>query len=70
MNLSDIYMLTGQAAALLMVNRLTVQRWVKTGRLRGERVGYVTLIDKQQVEQIATERGQVEAALKLGSEAK
>lgn len=58
MNLSHIYMLTGQAAALLRVNRLTVQRWVKTGRLRGERVGYVTLIDRQQVEQIAAETGQ------------
>ncbi len=56
MSLQDVYVTTGQAAALLHVNRLTVQRWVRSGRLTGERVGNVTLIVKKEVEQLATER--------------
>ncbi len=56
MSLSEIYLTTGQAAALLRVNRLTVRRWVQAGRLSGQRVGNVTLIDRQQVEQMAAER--------------
>ena len=53
MTLADRYVLTGQAATMLNVNRLTVQRWVRAGLLRGERGGYVTLIDRAQVEQLA-----------------
>lgn len=34
--LSDADMLAGQAAALLLVERLTVRKWVKQGKLREE----------------------------------
>lgn len=52
MTLASIYMTTGQAASRLSVNRLTIQRWVASGRLSGERVGNVTLIPIVEVEAI------------------
>ena len=57
MALQDLYLTTGQAAAVLQVNRLTVQRWVKSGKLSGELVGRVTLISKDEVHRLAVERG-------------
>ena len=54
--LSSLYLLTGQAAKLLRVNRLSVQRWVNIGVLHGERVGNVTLIPRVEVEALARER--------------
>ena len=55
--LSDVYVSVGQAASLLLVNRLTIQRWVKQGKLRGERIGRTTLIPKEDVWSVAQERG-------------
>ena len=49
MALKDLYVTTGQAAAILHVNRLTIQRWVKSGKLTGEAVGRITLIPKDEV---------------------
>jgi len=54
--LSELYLTTGQAASRLGVNRLTIQRWVKSGRLPGEVVGYVTLILRADIERLANER--------------
>ena len=54
--LQDIYVTTGQAAAMLHLNRLTIQRWVNAGKLTSQRVGYVILIDRAEVERIAMER--------------
>ncbi len=54
--LQEVYLTTGQAATMLGVNRLTIRRWVAAGRVRGQLVGNVTLIDRQQVEQMAAER--------------
>ena len=56
MSLADLYVTTGQAAAALWVNRLTIQRWVKSGKLSGERVGSVTLIPKVEVERLVARR--------------
>ena len=47
------YITTGQAASLLNVNRLTVRRWIKAGRLTGYRIGNFTLINKFEVEKLA-----------------
>jgi excisionase family DNA binding protein len=55
--LSTVYTTTGQAAASLLVNRLTIQRWIKEGKLHGERVGRITLILKEDVRKVALERG-------------
>lgn len=56
MALRDFYLTTGQAAAVLQVNRLTVQRWVKSGKLWGEPVGQVTLLRRDEVQNLAAER--------------
>jgi len=55
-HLCDIYTTPGEASALLLVNRLTIRRWVKSGKLRGERVGSITLILKEDVQRIAQKR--------------
>jgi excisionase family DNA binding protein len=55
--LSDMYVSIGQAATMLSVNRLTIRRWIDSGRLRGEAIGKVTLIAKQDVLTIARRRG-------------
>ena len=54
--LSDIFMTTGQVARALSVNRLTVQRWVNSGVLSGERIGSFTLIPKGEVRALAISR--------------
>ena len=54
--LSDIFMTTGQVAKALSVNRVTVNRWVNSGVLSGERVGPVTLIPKNEVRELAVSR--------------
>lgn len=51
-DLQEMFLTTGQAAAALNVNRLTIQRWVNAGRLNGQRVGNVTLIPRDEVESL------------------
>jgi len=48
-NISDTYITTGQAATILNVNRLTIQRWVKAKKITGYRVGHFMLISKEDV---------------------
>lgn len=43
------YTLT-EAAARLDVNRVTIRRWIQTGKLTAQRVGRVMFIDKSIVE--------------------
>ena len=54
-HLDDIYTTPGEAAKLLLVNRLTILRWVKSGKLRGERIGRIYLILKEDAWRIAKE---------------
>jgi excisionase family DNA binding protein len=54
---SNTYVSINQAASILWVNRATVRRWLKLGKLRGETVGNVTLIPKQDVLAVAQQRG-------------
>ena len=56
MSLPHTYVTTGQAAVLLQVSRLTVWRWVKSGKLSGEQVGKIILIPRAEVEELALER--------------
>jgi excisionase family DNA binding protein len=51
-----LYMLTGEAADRIGVNRLTIQRWAKSGRVRGWRVGTVTLLLRSDIERERTAR--------------
>lgn len=55
-NLPDSYVTIGQAADLLLVDRSTITRWIKRGKLRGQKMGMVTLIFKNDVLALARER--------------
>lgn len=54
--MQDSYLTPSQAAGILSVNRETVRRWVALGRLRGERVGNITLIWREDVEREQADR--------------
>lgn len=54
--LSELYVTIGQAATLLAVNRATVSRWIREGKLSGEKMGSITLIPKIDVSVIAYQR--------------
>jgi excisionase family DNA binding protein len=49
MALKDKYYTISQAAKHVGVTRQTISRWIKEGRLHGERIGRETLIDKEEV---------------------
>ena len=55
--LSDRYITITEAALLLSVNRVTIRRWVKQGRLRAERIGKIKLTLRADILAIARERG-------------
>jgi len=55
--LSDTYVSMTQAASILWVNRVTIRLWVRRGKLKGEKIGRVTLIPKQDVLAMALQRG-------------
>ena len=50
-----VYTLT-EAANLLRVNRITLHRWIQKGRLKGEKIGRVVLIDREAVDRLLEER--------------
>jgi len=52
-NIRTMYMTIGEATSYLDINRLTIRRWLKSGRLNGERIGHFTLILKDDVHKIA-----------------
>ena len=45
----QVYTIT-EAARLLGVNRVTIRRWIKTGKLNAENIGGVVLLQKSQVD--------------------
>jgi len=51
-------MTTEQAATYLHVSTLTIRRWVKEGKLRGERIGWQTLVMKEDIRRIALRSGE------------
>ena len=51
-NIADhVYTLT-EAAEQLDVNRVTIRRWVRAGKLTAQRIGRVVLVDKHQVDKL------------------
>lgn len=50
MKLTDFFYTEGQTAHILGVNRLTVYRWIKSGKFDIQRVGREVLIPKWEVE--------------------
>ena len=66
-NLRAMYMTIGEAALYLDVNRLTIRRWLKSGRLNGERIGHFTLILKDDVRRIAIQERMVASKGRMDS---
>jgi len=56
-DVTNKYVCIGQAASILWVNRLTIRRWIKQGKLSGQKIGLTTLIPKAEVLAIAKQRG-------------
>jgi len=57
----QVYNIT-EAARLLGVNRATIRRWIKGGKLNGENIGGVVLLRKQRIDFIVKQRGQTHIA--------
>ncbi len=55
MSCTTEFLTTGEAARILAVSTMTVQRWVRSGRLEGHRVGHFTVVLRQDVEAIGDE---------------
>ena len=51
----QVYTIT-EAARLLGVNRATIRRWVKAGKLDAENIGGVVLLQKSQVDFVRKQR--------------
>ncbi len=56
MNILDFFYTEGQAAQALNVNRLTIWRWIKEGKLDIQRVGREVLIPKWEIELMKSNR--------------
>ena len=52
----QVYTIT-ETAKLLGVNRVTIRRWIKAGKLHAENIGGVVLIPKWEVELLKTKKG-------------
>ena len=49
--IADYYML-GDAAQKLGVNKVTIWRWIKAGKLQSHRIGREVLIEKAEVDRL------------------
>ena len=56
LSITDYFYTMTEAAELLNVNRLTINRWVKEGKLDAQRVGRVTFIEKEQADELKRQR--------------
>lgn len=56
MKISDIFYTEKQASEVLGVNRITIWRWVKSGRLNAQYIGREALIPKWEIELIKEKR--------------
>ena len=52
MKILDYFCTESQAAELLGVSRITIYRWIKSGRFNIQRVGNVVFIPKREIELI------------------
>ena len=56
MKIAEFFYTSGQAARLLDVTRITIWRWVKSGRFNVQYIGRGTLIPKWEVELVKEKR--------------
>lgn len=54
--LKDEYLTLGQSAEALKVTRQTIARWIKSGKIKTERVGREVLIHKSELGKYFTEK--------------
>ena len=52
MQILDYFYTERQAAELLRVNRITIWRWIKSGKLDIQRAGGVVFIPKEQIDSL------------------
>jgi excisionase family DNA binding protein len=50
MKIADFFYTEGQASELLSVNRITIWRWIKSGKFNIQRIGREVLIPKWEVD--------------------
>ena len=53
--ISGTFYTLGEVAQLLAKNRLTIRRWIRSGKLDGQRLGSVVLIRKEEVDRLRRE---------------
>ncbi len=56
MEIADFFYTEGQVARRLSVNRITVWRWIKSGKFSAQHVGREVLIPKWEVDLIKEKR--------------
>ena len=54
MKIMDYFVTESEAAYILTVNRNTIARWAKEGKLEVQRIGRIGLVPKWQVELLKT----------------
>lgn len=52
MPIRNTHMTLTEAAARLGVNRITIRRWIKVGKLAAEEIGGVVLIERKEIERV------------------
>ena len=52
MPIRNTHMTLTEAAARLGVNRMTIRRWIKVGKLAAEEIGGVVLIERKEIERV------------------
>ncbi len=50
MQIAEHFYTMTEAAELLQVDRVTIRRWIDSGKLDAQRAGRVTFVDKRQVD--------------------
>jgi len=61
MKILDFFCTEAQAAKFLDVNRITIWRWIKSGRLDAQTIGREVLIPRWQVELLKEGRSKAKA---------
>lgn len=53
--ISGTFYSLGEAADILSKNRLTIRRWLGKGKIKGQRVGNMVLIEEAEVKRLQRE---------------
>lgn len=55
--ISGTFYTLGETAQVLGKSRLTIRRWLQAGKVSGQRIGHVLLIEAKEVERLKEELG-------------